>query len=92
MYYIGIDVSTKESAVCILDGKGKIVREAKLATDPRDYRTLYCRHRVCPIERIGLESECTAAWLLAGLQRYGWPVICTDAQHAAAPLQAGFPQ
>ena len=59
MYYIGIDVSTKESAVCILDGKGKIVREAKLATDPRDYRTLYCRrYRVCPIERIGLESEC----------------------------------
>lgn len=34
MYYIGIDVSTKESAVCILDGEGKIVREAKLATDP----------------------------------------------------------
>ena len=35
MYYIGIDVSTKESALCILDGKGKIVRETKLPTDPR---------------------------------------------------------
>ena len=34
MYYIGIDVSTKESALCILDGKGKIVRETKLPTDP----------------------------------------------------------
>jgi transposase len=34
MYYIGIDVSTKESALCILDGNGKIVRETKLATDP----------------------------------------------------------
>jgi hypothetical protein len=42
------------------------------------------------IERIGLESGCTAAWLRAGLQRYGWPVICIDARHAAAALQAGF--
>jgi hypothetical protein len=30
MHYIGIDVSTKESALCILDGRGKIVRETKL--------------------------------------------------------------
>jgi hypothetical protein len=33
----------------------------------------------------------TAAWLFAGLQRHGWPVICIDARHAAAALQAGFP-
>jgi transposase len=40
----------------------------------------------CP----GQRSGCTAAWLFAGLQRYGWPVICIDARHAAAALQAGF--
>ena len=34
MYFIGIDVSTKESALCIVDGNGKIVRETKLPTDP----------------------------------------------------------
>jgi hypothetical protein len=34
MYFIGIDVSTKESALCIVDGNGKIVREAKLPSDP----------------------------------------------------------
>ena len=34
MYYVGIDVSLKESALRILDCKGKIVREAKLPTDP----------------------------------------------------------
>jgi hypothetical protein len=33
MYFIGIDVSTKESVLCILDGKGKIVRETKLLGD-----------------------------------------------------------
>ena len=34
MYHIGIDVSTKESAVCMLDGNSKIVGETKLPTDP----------------------------------------------------------
>jgi transposase len=89
MYYIGIDVSTKESALCILDGKGKIVRETKLPTDP-EIIARFIAATGLTIERIGLESGCTAAWLFAGLQRHGWPVICIDARHAAAALQAGF--
>ena len=89
MYYIGIDVSTKESALCILDGNGKIVRETKLPTDPEIIARFFADTGLA-IERIGLESGCTAAWLFAGLQRHGWPVICIDARHAAAALQAGF--
>ena len=89
MYYIGIDVSTKESALCILDGKGKIVRETKLPTDP-EIIARFIAATGLTIERIGLESGWTAAWLFAGLQRHGWPVICIDARHAAAALQAGF--
>jgi transposase len=89
MYYIGIDVSTKESALCIVDGNGKIVRETKLPTDPAIIAG-FITDTGLAIERIGLESGCTAAWLFAGLQRYGWPVICIDARHAAAALQAGF--
>jgi len=79
----------KESALCILDGKGKIVRETKLPTDPEIIARFIAGTELV-IERIGLESGCTAAWLFAGLQRYGWPVICIDARHAAAALQAGF--
>ena len=40
MYFIGIDVSTKESALCILDGKGKIARETKLPPIPRSSHDL----------------------------------------------------
>ena len=91
MYYIGIDVSSKESALCVLDCKGKIVRETKLPTDLEGISRFVAATGL-PIERIGLESGCTAAWLFAGLQRHGWPVVCIDARHAAAALQAGFPQ
>ena len=55
MYYIGIDVSTKESALCILDGKGKIERETKLPTDPESIARFIAATGLA-IERIGLES------------------------------------
>ncbi|RWN26425.1 MAG: hypothetical protein EOR95_26010 [Mesorhizobium sp.] len=34
-YYAGIDVSLECSSVCVVDGQGKIVREAKVARQPR---------------------------------------------------------
>ncbi|GAN82191.1 hypothetical protein [Acidocella aminolytica] len=33
-YYVGIDVSLTESRVCVVDGKGTIVREAKALSEP----------------------------------------------------------
>src|SRR5215471_12779455 len=80
MYYIGIDVSTKESALCILDGKSKIVRETKLPTDP-EIIVRFIAATGLAIERIGLESGCSAGWLFAGLQRV-W--LASDMHRCAA--------
>ena len=33
-HYAGIDVSLELSSVCVVDAKGKIVREAKVASEP----------------------------------------------------------
>lgn len=33
-YYAGIDVSLKESSICVVDGTGKVVREVKVASEP----------------------------------------------------------
>ena len=33
-YFAGLDVSVKETSVCIVDETGKIVREVKLASEP----------------------------------------------------------
>jgi transposase len=32
-HYAGIDVSLESSHVCVIDGSGKIVREAKVASE-----------------------------------------------------------
>lgn len=33
-HYAGIDVSLKESSVCVVDARGKVVREVKVASEP----------------------------------------------------------
>jgi transposase len=33
-YYAGIDVSLECSSVCVVEGQGKIVREATVASEP----------------------------------------------------------
>ena len=33
-HYVGIDVSLELSSLCVLDASGKVVREAKVASEP----------------------------------------------------------
>ena len=33
-YFAGLDVSVKDTSVCIVDGTGKITREVKVASEP----------------------------------------------------------
>ena len=33
-HYVGLDVSLKSTAICIVDAKGKSVREGAVVTDP----------------------------------------------------------
>ena len=34
-YFAGLDVSVKDTSICIVDDAGKIVREAKVASEPQ---------------------------------------------------------
>ena len=89
MHFCGLDVSLRQTAVCIVDGDGKIAKEAKVASDP-EVIAEFLTESGYPLERIGLEAGSTAAWLQAGLAQQGWPAVCIDARHAAAALKAGF--
>ena len=35
-HFAGLDVSVKETSVCIVDDTGRIMREAKVASEPED--------------------------------------------------------
>ena len=40
-YFAGIDVSLEQSSICVVDGKGKIVREAKVLSEPEAFVVLF---------------------------------------------------
>src|SRR4051812_28502842 len=63
-HYGGIDVSLKSSSVCIVDGTGKIVREAAVESEPATLIGWFKRLGV-ELERIGLEAGPLSQWLYA---------------------------
>jgi transposase len=54
-YFAGLDVSVKDTSVCIVDGTGKIVREVKVASEP-DTLLAVLRNPAYHFKRIGLEA------------------------------------
>ena len=54
-HYAGIDVSLEQSSVCVVDATGKIVREAKVASEPEALATFFQQLGVS-LTRIGLEA------------------------------------
>src|SRR5438128_12628286 len=65
-HYAGIDVSLELSSVCVVDSQGKIVKEAKVTSEPE---ALVCFFKGLgfPVKRIGLEAGPLSQWLHAGL-------------------------
>ena len=67
---IGIDVSLKLPGVCVIDGKGVIVRETKVTSAP-DELVEFPVGLDLPIVRIGLEAGPLSQWLHAGITQGG---------------------
>ena len=85
-YYVGLDVSLKLTAICIVDQTGVVKHEAMIPSDP-DAIAEFVQARVESVVRIGLESGPTSTWLWTELNKMGLPVICIDARHAKAALK-----
>ena len=54
-YYAGINVSLKDSSVCVVDATGRILREAKVASEP-EALVAWFRGLGREVTRIGLEA------------------------------------
>jgi transposase len=76
-YFAGLDVSLQETAICIVDEDGTVVREGKAASEPDDLVGWLVAEEL-PIARVGLEAGPLSPWLHAGLQAAGLPAICIE--------------
>src|SRR5262245_18391334 len=76
-HYVGLDVSVKETSVCIVDKAGKVIRELKAASEPVAILAVLTEEALA-IERIGLEAGPLSQWLYSALADAGLPVICVS--------------
>ncbi len=79
-HYVGIDVSLEASSVCVIDGSGKIVREAKVASEPAALIAWFGSLGL-ELTRIGLEAGPLSQWLYAGLRDAGFAVELLETRH-----------
>jgi len=86
-YFAGLDVSVKDTSVCIVDGTGKIVREVKVASEPQALLVVLRNATYC-FKRIGLEAGPLSQWLYGALAEARLPVICVETRHMQAALKA----
>src|SRR6516225_4369910 len=86
-YFAGLDVSVKDTSVCIVDSTGKIVREVKVASEPDALRAVL-RNPAYDFKRIGLEAGPLSQWLFSALAEAELPVICVETRHMRAVLKA----
>jgi len=86
-HFAGLDVSVKETSVCIVDDTGRIVREVKIASEP-DALLQELTSLADHFKRIGLEAGPLSQWLFSALAEAGLPVICVETRHMKAMLKA----
>ena len=85
-HFAGLDVSVKETSVCIVDDTGKIAREVKVASEPE--ALLAMLKSPAYRKRIGLEAGPLSQWLFSALAEAGLPAICVETRHMQAVLKA----
>lgn len=86
-YYVGLDVSVKLTAICIIDDAGKVAMERVVASDPEDIGR--CIEEVDgEISRIGIEAGPLTPWLFGGLVERGLPAVCIEVRQMKAFAKA----
>ena len=85
-YYAGLDVSLDETAICVVDATGAIIKEVRAASEP-DALDDALKRLGLPLERVGMEACSLTAWLHDGLMEFGWPALCIETRQANAAMK-----
>ena len=86
-HFAGLDVSVNETSVCVVDDTGRIVREAKVASEPEALLAVLTNPGY-HFKRIGLEAGPLSQWLFSALAEAGLSVICVETRHMRAVFKA----
>ncbi|GFE48629.1 hypothetical protein So717_03820 [Roseobacter cerasinus] len=79
--YAGLNVSLKETSICIVDESGKVLHRGSVATEPQAI-TNFLSEKAPDLDRVVHESGMLSTWLTRGLDALDVPVVCIDARKA----------
>src|SRR5215472_16671824 len=86
-HYAGIDVSLESATLCVVDATGRIVREAKVASEPEVVIGWFGDLGLA-VTRIGLEAGPLSQWLYAGMRDAGLAVELLETRHVRNAFKA----
>jgi transposase len=86
-HYAGIDVSLKCSSMCVVDGSGKIIREAVVPSEPEALIGWFNSLGI-GLARIGLEAGPLSQWLYAAMKQAGLAVELLETRHVRDAFKA----
>ena len=86
-HFVGLDVSVKETSICVVDHEGAVVLQTRVPSEPGAIVD-GLRVPFFVFERIGLEAGPLSEWLYAGLVDAGLPAICVETRHMHTALSA----
>ena len=85
-HYVGLDVSSKLTSICVIDDHGNIIWRGQCASEPDTIAAAVRQHAPLAV-RVGLETGLLSNFLTRTLKARHIPVICLDARHAKAALR-----
>jgi transposase len=85
--YAGLAVLLELTNVCVVDGNGRLVNEAKVGSDPETISAELSRIGDGFV-RVGFEAGPLSRWMFFGLKEAGLPAVCIEARHTKAAMVA----
>src|SRR5215208_6660542 len=86
-HHAGIDVSLELSSVCVVDATGRVIREAKVASEP-EALIGWLRGLGIELTRVGLEAGPLSQWLYAAMRDAGLAVELLETRHVRNAFKA----
>jgi len=85
-HYVGLDVSQKMTAICVVDDFGGRLWRGQCPSVPEQIEQIVLQHAGGEA-RVGVETGPMTPWLVHDLRSRDLDVVCLDARHARAALK-----